>query len=100
MTSNHDYNTPDRGTQNWDAPINDNFERLDAEVEIRDVESNRSNYDPKDGAKYVSTDTKAVYLGDGTQWNYLATLGGIEGRIFVQSTEPNGSEGDIWIDTS
>lgn len=100
MTTNHDYNTPDRGTENWDAPINENFERLDTGVEIRDQDGNRGQYDPKKGAKFLATDTNRVYLGDGSGWQYLTTLGGIEGQIHVGPEEPDGSEGDVWIDTS
>jgi hypothetical protein len=100
MTNNHNYTTPEQGTENWDVPINENFDQLDSDVEIRDEETNRSQYEPKQGAKFLATDTKKVFLGDGANWNYLTTLGGIEGRIFVQSEEPNGREGDVWIDTS
>lgn len=99
MTTNHGYNTPERGAENWDEPINANFEALDAGVEIRDADANRTEYEPKQGAKFLATDTKAVYLGDGNAWNYLTTLGGIQGRIYVQADEPDGAEGDLWIDT-
>ena len=100
MTTNHGYNEPERGATNWDVPLNENFERLDTAVEIRDTESNRDSYEPKQGAKFLATDSKKAYLGDGSQWNYFATLGGIEGRIYVQSSEPDGRKGDLWIDTS
>lgn len=100
MTTNHNYNTPPRGTENWDVPLNENFEQLDTSIEIRDNDANRSEYEPKQGAKFLAVDTKKVYLGDGNQWTHLATLGGIEGRIYVQSSEPNGTAGDVWIDTS
>jgi len=99
MTDNHEYNTPEEGTQDWHVPLNENFERLDSNVEIRDSESNLEEYEAKDGAKFVSTDSRRVFLGDGSEWNYFTTLGGIEGRIFVQSEEPAGSEGDIWVKT-
>ncbi|MWG36317.1 hypothetical protein [Halomarina oriensis] len=100
MTQNHSYDTPQRGATNWDVPLNGNFEALDTDVEIRDRDTNKGNYEPKRGSKFLATDTKNVYLGDGSQWQFFATMGGIEGRIFVQSSEPNGSEGDVWIDTS
>lgn len=99
MTDNHQFNTPSEGTQDWHVPINSNFQQLDSTVEIRDSESNLSEYEAKDGAKFVSTDSKRVFLGDGSEWNYLTTLGGIGGEIFVQSAEPSGSEGDIWVKT-
>lgn len=100
MTDNHSYNTPGLGTTDWHLPLNQNFERLDTGVEIRDVEANLSEYTPKSGAKFLSTDTKRVFLGDGSEWRYFTTLGGIEGRIYVQAETPEGSEGDLWIRTA
>lgn len=101
MTDNHAYNTPADGTTNWDEPLNENFQLMETDVEVRDVEANRSNYTPHDGAKYVATDTGDVYLGDGSSWNQLGTIGTIEGNVYVQSSEPaNPSPNDIWIDTS
>lgn len=99
MTTNHSYNTPDQGTNNWDVPLNENFERIDTGVEIRDVDDNRSNYEPKSGAKFLAIDTKTVYVGDGDQWNQFTTFGGYSGQIYVQAEEPDGNEGDLWIDT-
>lgn len=100
MTTNHDYNTPAKGTENWHTPLNENFERLDTGVEIRDVDENRGQYEPKQGAKFLATDTQRAYIGDGSGWQFLTTLGGIEGQIHVGSEEPDGKEGDVWIDTS
>lgn len=100
MTDNHEYNTPEKGVENWDVPLNENFEQIDSDIEIRDEQGQLSEYKPKRGAKFLATDTKAVYLGDGDEWQYLTTLGGIEGTIYVQSAEPNGSKGDVWIKTS
>lgn len=100
MTTNHGYNIPERGDSNWGELLNENFEALDAGVEIRDTDGNRTEYEPKQGAKYLAVDTKNVYLGDGNEWRFLTTLGGIQGRIYVQSEEPDGKEGDLWIDTS
>jgi len=75
MTDNHSYNTPTAGTGDWHVPLNDNFERLDADVEIRDVEADRTAYVAKAGAKFYATDTGAAYIGDGTDWQKLATTG-------------------------
>lgn len=69
MTTNHGYNTPAEGATNWDVPLNENFRRMDTDVEIRDLAQNRSEYEPKDGALYRATDTGTVYLGDGAAWN-------------------------------
>jgi len=68
MTENHDYHTPDRGTAEWHVPLNENFERLDADVEIRDLRENRESYAPEDGVKFLATDTEEVFLGDGEEW--------------------------------
>lgn len=67
-TPNHNYNTPSEGTTNWHIPLNENFHHLDTDVEIRDTEENRQNYDPKQGAKYEAIDSGAVYYGDGDTW--------------------------------
>jgi len=68
-TENHELNTPDEGTLNWDEPLNENFRLLDTGIEVRDTEANIDQYAPKDGAKYLATDTGRRYLGDGDQWN-------------------------------
>lgn len=75
MTDNHEYNVPEPGSLDWHVPLNDNFRQLDADVEIRDADANRSQYVPKTGAKYFATDTSAVYLGDGTTWNRIESSG-------------------------
>jgi len=101
MTDNHDYNTPSEGTTNWDVPLNDNFRQIDADVEIRDTDASRSDYQPKTGAKFLATDTGDVYLGDGSNWQHIGTISRLDGNIYVGSTEPaDASENDIWIDTS
>lgn len=68
MGNNHGYNTPSEGATDWHIPLNDNFRRLDRDVELRDVESALSEYDPKSGAKFLATDTGRVFLGDGEEW--------------------------------
>lgn len=42
---------------------------LGADVEIRDLDANKTNYTAHEGAKFLATDTGTVYLGDGTNWN-------------------------------
>jgi hypothetical protein len=97
MTDNHDYNTPSEGTLNWDVPLNENFEQIDTDVEIRDEDANRASYEAKSGAKFFATDTGAVYLGDGTAWEMVGSVR----NVTVSASEPSDpSEGDIWIDTS
>ena len=94
MTDNHDYNTPGHGEENWHEPINENFERLDIDVAIRDIEANRDDYEPKDGATFVELDTGILYEGDGVEWSpVLATAhydenGNLEsGELEVSTTQ-------------
>jgi hypothetical protein len=101
MTDNHDYETPRKGATDWHVPLNDNFARLDADVEIRDVEANRTEYDPKPGSKYFATDSGAVFVGDGERWTHVGSIRKLPGDIHVQAQAPSDpSEGDLWIDTS
>lgn len=77
--TNHRYNTPSAGELDWHVPLNENFEQLDRDVEIRDAEANRDQYPPEDGAKFLATDSGATYVGDGSTWNlvgYVARAGG------------------------
>lgn len=67
-TPNHGYNVPAQGTQNWHQPLNQNFADFDVDIELRDVESNLSNYTPAQGAKFLATDSGVVYVGDGQSW--------------------------------
>ena len=67
-TPNHGYERPDAGAEDWGRPLNENFAAIDADVAIREEESNREEYDPKAGAKFEATDTGAVYYGDGSEW--------------------------------
>jgi hypothetical protein len=67
-TPEHGYNLPSKETTDWHTPLNDNFEKIDSDVAIRDTEANKGEYKPKDGAKYEATDSGAVYYGDGTSW--------------------------------
>lgn len=87
MTENHDLNTPQEGSSDWHIPLNDNFQKLDDKVEIRDEESNRDNYTPKSGAKFLSTDTENEFVGDGSQWLRLASSGRRPSFGRVQSSE-------------
>ena len=68
MTGNHGYHTPELGTEDWHIPLNENFEALETDVEIRDVAANRDEYEPEDGAKFLELDSGIVYVGDGDEW--------------------------------
>lgn len=72
---NHDYNTPEKGTSDWHVPLNENFEQIDEDVEVRDEDAKRSEYTPKPGAKFLATDTENEYVGDGSEWQKLASSG-------------------------
>jgi hypothetical protein len=74
-TPNHDYNVPNEGEKDWHQPLNDNFEQYDTDIEIRDTDGNRGNYNPKAGAKFLATDTEDVYVGTGSSWEHLPTSG-------------------------
>ena len=73
------YITPEQGTVDWHLPLNDNFTRLNRDVEIRDLDANRGSYDPRAGAKFLATDTGAVYIGDGGRWSLLGSISGTSG---------------------
>jgi len=75
MTDNHDYHTPRKGTPNWDEPLNENFENLDTDVEIRDRDENRDQYRPKPNGKFLAIDTGRVYIGDGDRWEHVRSTG-------------------------
>ncbi|MEF8801842.1 MAG: hypothetical protein V5A56_12550 [Halolamina sp.] len=74
MTDNHDYNTPREGSTNWHIPLNENFRRIDRDVEVRDVEANRGQYQPNSNAKFLATDTGRVYIGDGQGWQRIGSI--------------------------
>lgn len=77
--SNHRYNTPQEGTLDWHIPLNENFQKLDRDVEIRDTEANLGGYTPAIGAKFLATDSGAIFTGDGSTWNlvgYASRAGG------------------------
>jgi len=76
MTTNHNYNTPEAGTTDWHVPLNENFSGIDRDIEVRDVDSARGEYDPIAGAKFLATDTGDVYIGDGDAWNRLGSVAG------------------------
>lgn len=84
---NHEYNTPNAGTSDWHVPLNANFEQLDTDVEIRDADANKSEYEPKDGALFRATDTGDVYLGDGSNW--------VEHNPPVESTGGTTNDGSV-----
>ncbi|AUV82859.1 hypothetical protein C2R22_15435 [Salinigranum rubrum] len=71
MTPNHGYNTPTEGTLDWHLPLNDNFDRLERDVPVVDVESNLDTYVPHTGTLFFATDTGRRFVGDGENWSEL-----------------------------
>ena len=69
------YKTPVKGEPDWHLPLNQNFDRLERDVEIRDTEANLDQYAPNDGAKFLATDTGVVYLRTGGSWEELPNTG-------------------------
>jgi len=74
-TDQHSWYYPVDGDRDYEDTFETFFEQLDNDVEIRDTDTNKNNYDPKVGAKYVATDTEDVYIGDGDSWNHLVSTG-------------------------
>lgn len=74
-TPNHGYNAPNAGAEDWHIPLNENFEQHDTDIEIRDSNANLGDYEPVQGAKFLSTDTGVVYTGDGSDWVPTFALG-------------------------
>lgn len=87
------YSTPEQGSLDWHNPLNENFNKLDRHVEIRDVRSKRDNYDSADGRKFLATDTGDVFLGDGSEWNQIGTVAPAENTTTTSGGEV--SDGSI-----
>ncbi|MBV0902740.1 hypothetical protein [Haloarcula salina] len=75
------YTTPAEGTLDWHVPLNENFDKLDTHVELRDAESNIGQYDPRAGSKFLATDTGTVYIGDGSNWNRIGSLSASDSSV-------------------
>lgn len=72
-TENHTFQLFAENEKLWEHRTD--FSSLDTKVEIRDLDSARSDYIPKDGAKFFATDTESIYLGDGSSWNESVSTG-------------------------
>lgn len=90
-SENHEYPIPESHERDWDDPLQTIFEALDTDVEIRDVDSNRSAYAPVDGAKFLATDTQAVYVGNGSSWDQI----GVVADVDTTSTDVSDSTGVV-----
>jgi len=74
-TDQHNWPTPDEGDSNYEDTFSDFFEELDDDVEIRGLDSDKSNYSAVDGARFFATDTEKLYIGDGSSWNHVGSTG-------------------------
>jgi hypothetical protein len=70
-TNNHEYSVPVEGDTDYQSTFNSWFDTLDQDIEIRDVESNLTNYQPYDGAKFIASDSGKVFYGDGNSWTLV-----------------------------
>ncbi|SFG72804.1 hypothetical protein SAMN04488063_2804 [Halopelagius inordinatus] len=97
MTDNHNYSLPEKGATDWHVPLNENFEKIDTDVEIRDVEGNTAEYTPKEGAKFLATDTGRRFLGDGEQWVEATPQPRQDFAVESTTNDPtDGETGRIW----
>ena len=75
-TPNHDYDYPEPGEENWGTQLNEMFDAMDVDIEVRDAgPPNPNEYEPVAAAKYLDTDTGLVYLGTGDEWMAMSVLG-------------------------
>ncbi|MDT3435765.1 hypothetical protein [Haloarcula sp. 1CSR25-25] len=86
-TANHKYQRPDRGTQDWHVPLNENFARIDTDVEIKDTAENLDDYEPKAGARFLATDSRRIFMGDGEQWQAFGSVAGSASAVALDETE-------------
>lgn len=73
-TDNHGLSRPligsvtGRDSEDWGTELNDNFTVIDERLIINDTDSNKSTYEPIDGALYFANDASQWYEGDGSSW--------------------------------
>ena len=65
------YNTPVKGTLDWHIPLNENFDRLNRDIPVLDIEEERGSYTPHDGLMFIARDTGRRYVGDGDKWSEI-----------------------------
>ena len=123
------YNQPERGDEEWDIPLNENFRDLGIEViseveSIEDLPAPNFDYTSSNGEtrKYLVRESQVVYRDAGDRWQPVAGIGSSDNpvsetvyheshsteeqiiggkRLFIQESEPaDVEEGDVWIDIS
>jgi hypothetical protein len=72
-TDNHTFPTPDKADPDYADTFQQFFTQIDERVLISDIESNRSQYTPYEDAKFISTDSGTIYVGNGTSWIDVTT---------------------------
>lgn len=65
-TNNHGLNMYTAGETGWTHSTD--MAHIEERLPVSDEEINRSNYEPYEGTLFLSTDTGAIYEGDGTSW--------------------------------
>jgi len=96
-TDNHELKTPEQGSLNWHDPLNENFQAIDAAIELRDPEANRDQHSPKQGAKFLATDTGVRYIGDGDSWVEAPTQSPQQVAAPSYTSDPSDADiGTLW----
>lgn len=72
-TPNHKLNLYAQGDDNWTHTPD--MEVIEERLIVRDLEENRSGYTPYVDAFFFARDSETWYIGDGTSWTSLGTLG-------------------------
>lgn len=91
-TPNHDLNIYQTGDENWTH--SPDMETVEERLWVRDIASNRHDYTAHEDSIYLATDTGAVYLGNGQDWDQLGTISSSD------SSNNDGSTGHGWIDVA
>jgi hypothetical protein len=74
-TPNFNLARPEKGTADWNIPLNSNFDRLDATLPIVDTYANRTNYSPTNGQLYMAHDVGMWCRYENGSWIPLNQMG-------------------------
>lgn len=72
-TPNHELNLYAQGDDSWTHTPD--METIEERLVVRDLEENRDEYIPYVDALFFASDNKTWYVGDGTSWIRLGTIG-------------------------
>lgn len=72
-TTNHELNLYEQGDDDWTHTPD--METIEERLIVRDSEENRTDYTPYVDALFFERDTGAWYIGDGTSWVLIGTIG-------------------------